>query len=679
MSRFHELLLSELRILEAQDKNNKELKESNLEEQLKPALIDNENLKALGYELTGEAIVRLAKEYQSNPELKPLYKRVMGLEPAIEVSPMYPNFPKQVLEMDELEYRTNQVLHYLTTYGIEGLLGIKVKEGWLPKTDEIMEREEDKQVANLKTLDYLSKEEVDAKVISGLIGGRERLLPKELELAKAVMLRTELLIEDVPFKENIGTIFGDLLLTGTLEERYKTLESLSTIVKHPGDVLDLVEYMVVKNKYKHFKTSVKRGLVELIEQFSSGAIEENFASHRWSNKFLGKGKKTRAINRNIALIDYLSYNRFSKNEKAKKLVGELKSGLLLSWNQKLEQAYTERDYDLVIELLSQRPGVMFRQVNRLVNLGVSESKISPILKESAGNLKTQTLVSAINNYDGSDVVDKLFLDTLVCNLANKNLKDTFLGKKVYIDEKEVDFSRSKLEITDKFEEGGYITNGTAIRIPEDAEYLRFFTYWNDKERIDIDLHGVAANRQGDITHVGWHGRYKDQCLVHSGDITHSDSAEYIDLNLKGAEEADIIKVQFNINSYTGIPFNKIDTVFTGLMALSEMGEEVNLFDPKNVIFRHDLENKSMAVDYGIIDLENKLIYIAGKTGNRHNDTNMIELDNLKLTIKIYLGILILTQGGNIVKNKEDADLVLGLAKADEENYVSLIDNNFFMD
>ena len=353
---------------------------------------------------------------------------------------------------------------------------------------------------------------------------------------------------------------------------------------------------------------------------------------------------------------------------------------MLSWNQKLEKAYTEKKYDVVIELLSQRPGVMFRQINRLINLGVSESKISPNLKESAGSLKTQTIVSAINNYDGGNaVVDKLFLEALVSNLSNKDLKDTFFGKKVYIDEKEVNFSKSKLEITEKFEDGGYITNGMAIRIPEDAEYLRFFTYWDDRERIDIDLHGVAANSQGGTVHIGWHGAHKQQGLVHSGDITHSGAAEYIDLNLKEAEELDIIRVQFNINSYTRIPFNKIDTVFTGLMALSEMGEEVDLFNSKNVIFRHNLENKSMSVDYGIIDLENKLICISGKQSKTHNDTNMIEPNNLKLTIKTYIGALILTQGGTIVRNKKEADLVLGLAKADEENYVSLIDNNFFMD
>ena len=677
MSNFHKLLLSELRVLESPNNSKKQI--SNFNKQLELALIDNENLKALGYQLTEEGIIKLAVDYKGNPNMKPLYKKVMELEPSIEVSPMYPNFPIEVLEMDELEYRTNQLLHYVLTYGAEELLGIEVKKGWLPKNSDIMEREKDVQVVDLKTLDYLSPLAVDELVINDLIGKKERLLPRELELAKEVMLRTNLIIKEVPFKENIGMIFGDILLTGTLEERRKTFDTLKVVVKHPGDVLDLMEYMVVKNRYKHFKTNVKRGLVELIEQFPIETIEENLTSNRWSKTFRGKKGKPRTINRNVALIDYLSYNKFSKNADVKLLVNKLKNGKLLSWNQRLEREYAKENYEEVIRLLSQRPGMMFRQINRLVKLGVDVDKISSIMKENAGDLKTQTIVSAINNYKGEAVVDKVFLNTLVCNLKSKDLKETFENKKVYIDEKNVDFSRSKIEITDKFEEGGYITNGMAIRVPEKAKFLRFFTYWNDDERIDIDLHGVAVESDGEISHVGWNADFRNESLVHSGDITHSNAAEYIDLDIDNAKKGGVRKVQFNINSYTGVPFNKIETVFTGLMALSGMGQETDLFDPKNVLFRHDLKNKSMSVDYGIIDLENNFIYIIGEKSDRHNDTNIDEVSNVKLNIKEYLNFLILSQGGEITDDKSESDLTLGLEKLDEENYVSLIDNNFFMD
>jgi len=670
MSRFHELLLSEMRILESNQKENKDSKGD-----IASALIDNENLKALGYQLADKDIVRLAKEYQSNPNMQPLYKRVMDLEPAITVSPMYPNFPKQVMEMDEIKYRTHQIMHYFSTYGLEDVLGIEIEEGWLPETVNIESRIKDKQVADLKTIDYLSTVEIEQKIINDLIGRNERLQPKEIELAKTVLLKTDLIIDNVPFKDNIGAIYGDILLNGELEDRYKVFSALTDIIKHPGDVLDLTEYMVVKNKYKHFKTSVKRGLVSLFEQFSYGAIEENLASNRWSNRFLGKGGKPRSINRNIALIDYLSFNRFATSKDAMEIVNELKDGNLISWNQKLEQAYTEGDFKLVLNLLSQRPGIMFRQVNRLVKLGVDHKEIMKSLKASAGDLKTQTIISALNNYDGVEEVDKVFFSTLIANLLSKDMDD-FRGKTIFIDEKDVDFSKSKIEITDKFE--GYITNGLAIKIPENTKFLRFFTYWNDEKRIDVDLHGATVYKDGRRSHVGWNGRFRDDSLVHSGDITHSNATEYIDMDLEAAREEGIEFVQFNINSYTEIPFNNIDTVFTGLMALSKMRAEVDLFDPKNVLFRHDLEYKAMSIDYSVIDVVNNLMFINGTPSHTHNDENVKVAPVIKLSILVYLSLLILTQGGNIVDNKDDADLVLGLAKSDEDNYVSLIDKNFYM-
>ena len=348
----------------------------------------------------------------------------------------------------------------------------------------------------------------------------------------------------------------------------------------------------------------------------------------------------------------------------------------MSWNQKLERAYDEKNLDVVRELLLQRPGIYFRQINRLHKQEVPVDKLSKDVRGFASELKTQSIVSALNNYDGDAEVNKVFYDALVTNLMSKEIEEV-AWKKVYIEQSEVDFTNSKLSITDKFEDGGYIQNGMAIKIPEDAEFVRFFTYWNDERRIDIDLH--AAYKGEDVEgHVGWNGDYRGNGFAHSGDITHSDAAEYIDIDLKEARNKGVKNVQFNINSYTTIPFKNIDTIFAGLMVLGEMGQEVELYDQKNVLFRHDLENNSMSTNYGFLDLEKGLIYILGTNSSSHNDQDLIDGINVKLSIAAYLNILLATQGASVVTKKADADVVLGLAKSDEENYISLIDENFFM-
>lgn len=667
------LLFSELRVLQGEGNSKKASKEG-----LELALIDNANLNAFGFDLKGEGIVKLAQDYTANPEMTPMHVRVKEFQPDIEVNPMYPNFPIQVLEMSELDFRVNQLAHYLSTYGLESMFNVEVVQGWLPETQDLMEREEDVQVVKLKTLDYLSPQEVNSLVIEKLIGRKERLLPNELKIAKEVVYnsnRSE--ITEIPFKENIGSLYADILLGGNVVKRYEALDELSKILKHPGDVLDLTEHLVVLNKYKHFKTSLKRGLVNLIEGFPTASIEENLASNRWSNKFLGKKGSKRSVNRNIALIDYMSFSKFSKNSEAMRLVNELKDGALVSWNQRLEKAYDAGDLGTVVELLTQRPGVYFRQLNRLYKNDVNPKVMVEHMREFAPELKTQSIVSALNNYSGEKTVQKIFLETLAHNLQGKEI-EVLAGKKVFIEQNEVDYANSKLSIIDKFEEGGYIQSGMAIRIPEGLEFLRFFTYWNDESRIDIDLHASYENQNGSNGHVGWHGHYNNNGLTHSGDITHSDAAEYIDIDLEKALASGVKKVQFNLNSYTQVPFKKIDTVFAGLMALSSVGQKVKLYDQKNVIFRHDLENNSMAVSYGVLDLEKGLISIIGKNSNSYNDEDIEETLDPALSIQKYLSLLLASQGCQVTNDREEAEVVLGLAKSEEDNYVSLIDSNFFM-
>ena len=682
------ILFSELRILAS----GLSLFNEFSEEGLRSALTDSKNLEALGFELKQEGVAKLASEYTKNPHVEPLFERVKRFDPKIEVSPMYPGFPYQVLDMDEEEYRLHQHLHYLTTYGVEYFTGSQVKEGWLPHNGAESKAQKGnvktKQLIELKTIDFLSESEINEFIINNVIGKKERLTPQELVISKAVVeKRNRPLITEIPFKENIVSLYKDMMLSGDKNVRYSAQMDLAVVLKHPGDVLDLLEGVIVSNKYKHLRTSVKRNFIELLEKYGMKSLEENLASNRWSKAFLGKKGRARAINRNIALIDYLSYNKFSKNEEAKALVSKLKDGELFSWNQKLERAYKEEDLEEVRFLLNQRPGMYFRQLNRLLKNGVEANEIREDLAPKAENLKTQSIISALTNIPSeNEELISLFYEILLDNLKGKEVKE-IKGKKVFIDSGEFDLNKSRIEITDKFEEGGYIQSGLAIKIPEEVKVLRFFTYWNDEDRIDIDLHSSILLQNGEIDHVGWFGDYKTRGILMSGDITHSDAAEYIDIDLEEAMDSNVKSVQFNLNSYTRVKFNNIETLFTGMMAVDVVGQLLGkdnkdysiLHDPKNTFFRHDLNMPYNQVDYAILDLESKTLRILGKSHSEgNNGRNHKEIkDNLSL--KTYIDFLLASQGATIVNSEEDADVVLGLPKKDDnDKYKSLIDCNYFL-
>lgn len=660
-------------------------------EGLKKAFVDQENIRALGYDLKADGVARLAQDYTANSDMKPVYKKIKEYQPEVQASPMYPNFPAQVLEMDELTFRTHQFLHYLSTYGVESILDVEVSRGWLPETAEIQERGEDKHLLQLKVIDYLTENEVDSFVIEKVIGKKERLEGKQLEIAKEVVRKENRpMIKEIPFKENISALFADTFLTGSVSDIYKVeVELASGILKHPGDLLDLVEYLVIKNKYKHFRTTTKRALVELLEVFPSDAIEENLASNRWSKTFLGKNGKKRSRNRNISLIDYLSYSRFARNPEAIELVKDLRDGKLFSWGQLVEQNFANGELDEALKLLRQRPGVYFRNINRLLKNGADVNVIVEDMQNLGSKLKTQSIISAFANYDGSrnkdheyadkivDEVQSIFLTALVSNLGSLEVEQ-IAGKKVFIEPGEFDLTQSRIELTDKSDEGGYIQAGLAFKIPEEIETVRFLTYWNDKRRVDIDLHARFVTKDGESGHIGYYGSHKDRGLVFSGDITHSDAAEYIDLNFEKAQKYGISEVILNVDSFTSRKFKDIDTVFAGLMAVSKMNQKVKLYDSKNLIFQHDLETDSTFIEYGYIDVERRLLYLVGKSSNGCEWNSVVKHKPTQLSIKTYLDILIASQGATLVEDKEEADVILGLPKSDEENYFSLIDENYFM-
>ena len=103
----------------------------------------------------------------------------------------------------------------------------------------------------------------------------------------------------------------------------------------------------------------------------------------------------------------------------------------------------------------------------------------------------------------------------------RSMRTELFRKKVYLQMDAYDLSRSTLKAGQESEEGGYLPAGIAVRIPEEVRHLRFFVYWNDKERVDLDLHAQGYDTERNPIHVGWDADFKKAGIVHSGDITHS--------------------------------------------------------------------------------------------------------------------------------------------------------------
>lgn len=661
---YNKLLLDELRLV-VYEKGDNVL----TEDLLVKAITVNENLKSLGYVLNPTDIVALA----TSPSLDGFYNQIKAMTDKVNAAPMYPGFPRQVMEIEEAVFRFHQIVHYFSTYGMELLFGVKAKYGWLPYENKAEGKTaEQKIVLKAKTIKLLPSEDAYIVPYRIILSRKERMtLPEKEIITEAV---SHISIEDmrsvkVNFKENMNALYSIVFDMPNKESSFMMLKALC---EHTGDVLRCIGVLLRENK-RHFRTSQKRFLVKLIESYSAKDFKTNLV-------LSAKGAE-----RNILLLNYLDYSVYSRSETHMEAVNMLRDGKLRSWESIAKSMLSSGD-DGALDFIAQRPGMMLRMVAWLLRLGYSEKDIVSKLEKNSASLSMQTLITNMNYFgkltteergDAANLYD--IFETLLKSHM-KTLDTSLRGKKIMVDMHDFNLDISEIHCNDKSAEGGFIRSGLAYRIPETVDTLRFFVYWNDKNRVDVDLHAGFTNIDGSAHRVGWDAAFRNSGVIFSGDITHSNAAEYIDINLS----APIDKVFTNIHLYSGKSgFCWIDTCYVGMMAISKRfinGKAEKLYSEANCLFKHNLRQDSAHVNYGYIDVPNRcLVFDGTPQAWSYNWYGGIEHRKGKLSLNHYLQHLCEAQEATICENADEADVILVMGKAEKEKEVSIIDANFFID
>lgn len=664
---FKKNLLSELRIVTYDG-----LLYDSTDESLLQAMTINQEFNTLGYTMKPIDIIKLSK-IQASERCNFInnFKEILG---DVKAKPMYPNFPAQVMEIDEATFRFHQLMHYFSTYGVESLLDTEVSKGWLPTVEDTEKIKSDKQLLDLKVIELININSIVDECLSRILSKNERLTIPEREIVQYAICNISdydiLSKTKITFKENLLDIFYVIFTS----RDYTDTELYTSICQHTGDVWKCINF-VLDECGGHFRTSQKRVLVKILESYSVEDFEANLIL---SNKKAEEIKK---------LLNFLDYNTYSRSPMHKIAVSKLRNNELQSWEGKAKELIFNKD-NKALEFISKRPGMMLRMITLLLRNGFNVSMISSLLSEKAGELSTQTLVTLATHfgtegctrYDGEAhdefevmTINLILEEVLLGNLKAKNIPELD-GKKAYLDFDNYNLTLSTIECNSKSEGGGYIRSGLAYKIPEDVKTMRFFVYWNDKRRVDVDLHASAITNLNQIIHVGWNGDFRYAGIVTSGDITHSDAAEFIDIDLSKS----ISKVNCNIDLYDGRDsFGDIDECFVGMMAVNSFKEDVKLYDPKNCFFSHYLKGTSRKMYYGYIDVTNRCLVFIGKEGKSYTDIANIKPSSMSL-IK-YISYLTTSHNVIYTDNKEEADIILTMEKSTDEKVISLLDNNFFMD
>lgn len=114
---------------------------------------------------------------------------------------------------------------------------------------------------------------------------------------------------------------------------------------------------------------------------------------------------------------------------------------------------------------------------------------------------------------------------------------------------------------------------------KNCNIIRQFIGWQNQNREHIDIDTSAAFYDKDLNlitecayydqkaYVQKDDKSRDLVAIHGGDITSAPvfSAEYMDIDKQKCREAGIKYMVLSVNSYSNVPYNKLDVVKFGFM------------------------------------------------------------------------------------------------------------------
>jgi len=649
------------------------------------------NVESLGF-IFSKDIVNILKTY-SIEDLTRFYKttieilkKMVGAN--VVHNPMYPNFPDQVMEMDELELYFNAIIHYWTTD--------------VPEYDK-EDRKKLKGKYKLKVVALGTKEDFD-NIFKNLFGAKVALSKTDRkDVAWIVRQYREdiviLLPSKISNKENLSYLFGLLKTNNLLSD-----DILSKWFKTPTDILRLITALsdgdvslASNTKFINFKRSDRRLFLKVLE--NSGSLGEDILRHK--NKWLRVGE----------ILHPMEYK--NKYPKCYDIFDKLRNDKKIeTFNSKVELCIKENKLSELLVLLESRPGEFARKLDRLLRIfangraivksfgEVANKVANPILLQLVAHFKTRNenayraffpkgsiaKIQLIENTLGkidSDICDEI-VDACNNALQLKFASEKTLGN-VYIDERLRDYTVPfALRSTSKALKT--VTRGSKIEMDK-GKAIRMFIYWKnigkiinqdayyDKGRVDIDLSAVLYNEDWKyLEHVSYtnlkSAKYQS---CHSGDITNAPkgASEFIDVDIESALKYGARYIVMNVLSFTQQPFTDIPTCFAGCMIRDNV-DSGDIFEPKTVQHKFDITTDSTIVIPLIFDLvDNKIIWsdVALSSQARYNavecnQTGIIAMGKALTTLSkpnLYDLFTLHTHArGKLVEKKKDADVIFSV-------------------
>lgn len=666
-----------------------ELKPMNKQATQSQVAILMKNLEDLGYTLSKEVVERLlTMDYDVVNmfylELVAQLKEYIGAD--VEYNPMYPNFPAQVEEMEDIELFFNALVHYVT-YG--ELLPEYEKDERLPLFDN----------PKLKVIELGNSEEL-YEIRNNLMSAKTSLSETDKEDLKILF---ESCVgdypEEIPFKENVVVIARMLYDVSSIEVLSKYLKTATDVLRFVVELCDGDTSLAANTKFKSFKRSERRLILQLLD--NCGSIEEDMLRYRM--QWIRLAERLHPTEYPEYKKAYSAFDKLRNNEKA-----------IMTFNKKVEKALKNEDVALAVDRLVKRPGEFARRLDHLLRIAKHDNEKNYAIEQFeqvASEVATPILLQLVEHFKYRNVkeedrsrvffpkgqVSKAFcrkdererLDYGFCakivTICKEALKENYsklesLGK-VYIDPELENYlvPQSQRSASETLK---VVTRGSRLPISKDTKAVRGFIWWTNQEssRVDIDLSATVLKE--DFTyhkHISY-TRLRDEGMraYHSGDIVNGGDvngkgvAEFLDVDIDSVVKDGGRYVIFQVYSFTQQPFNKLKNCMFGWMEREDV-KSGEIFEPSTVEQKINLAQNSITSVPVIFDcVTREFVWLDINMGTDYLDyyrPNNVESNLTGISAVCYgilnahkpnmynLAMLHTKARGELTDNRNEADII----------------------
>ena len=615
------------------------------------ATIDK-NLEGLGYTLSPEVVEAL--KTLGPEEAAGFYGEVLEalkeLRGVADYRPMYPNFPRQVMEAGRAELYLNALMHYLTAW-LSDLSG--EEEGrrvWLPTYTKEERGLLDEEVG--LTVIGLGTEEELREVFTRVVSSNASISETDKAELKWFVENYGLTPPDaIPNKEVLAFVGGLMPDNPGLRKHVRTVTDVLRVAvsMSDGDV-SLAESV----KFRRFSRKERRALLSLLENCCNLAEDMLRWKGRWIRlgERLHPGEFRKPYPRAAAAFDLM------RNDAP-----------ILTFNSQVERAVRGRDLRGAIDLLRNRPGEFARRLDHLLRMSPGREVVSafgevahevstPVLLQTATHFRHRNEARDLRVFfpKGSPAkVTAVDYDLpaipreacgAVVKICEGILADRFsrlppLGR-VFVDERLKDylipFSQRSANRSLRT-----LVRGSKVPLPDGGHTVRFFLWWKEGEvegkqtgRVDIDLSAVLYDgRWRYIEHISYtnlrSARYR---ACHSGDVTSAPggACEFIDVDIPSVLAYGGRYVVMSVNSFTRQKFINLPECRAGWMMRKEPNSG-EVFEPATVQDRVDVASDTTICIPVVLDLtERKAVWADLGLKRNPSYVNSVEGNSSQMTL-----------------------------------------------